>query len=141
MTLRTLGAAVLLLSTIGCGGDSPTDPSQGLNVPFSQTDLVVGTGRTVAAGNRATVNYTLWLYDGLKPDNKGAVLQSAAFTFTVGAGQVIKGWDQGVPGMAIGGKRRLVIPPALAYGPSGSSNGGIPPDATIIFEIELLNVE
>jgi FKBP-type peptidyl-prolyl cis-trans isomerase FkpA len=111
-----------------------------MNVPFSQTDLLVGTGRQAAAGNRITVNYTLWLYDGSKTDNKGNQLESGQLPpITIGAGQVIRGWDQGVPGMAVGGKRRLVIPPSLAYGSTGS--GKIPPNATIIFDIELLNVE
>jgi FKBP-type peptidyl-prolyl cis-trans isomerase len=112
-----------------------------LNVPFSQTDLVVGPGRVAANGNVLNVNYTLWLYDGSKTDNKGNQLQTGPFQFTLGAGGVIAGWNQGVPGMAVGGKRRLVLPPSLAYGTAGSSDGSIPPNATIIFEIELLNVQ
>jgi FKBP-type peptidyl-prolyl cis-trans isomerase FkpA len=143
MRLGTLGIACLLLSTVACGGKSPTaptDPSQNLNVPFSQTDLVVGTGRQAAASNRVTVIYTLWLYDGSKTDNKGKQLESGQLPpFVIGTGQVIRGWDQGVPGMMVGGKRRLVIPPSLGYGSTGS--GPIPPNATIIFDIELLNVE
>jgi FKBP-type peptidyl-prolyl cis-trans isomerase len=142
MRLRALGVAFLLLCTVACGSSkSPTNPSQNLNVPFSQTDLVVGTGRVAANGNVLNVNYTLWLYDGSKTDNKGNQLQAATFQFTLGAGGVIAGWNQGVPGMAVGGKRRLVLPPSLAYGTTGSSDGSIPPNATIIFEIELVNVQ
>jgi FKBP-type peptidyl-prolyl cis-trans isomerase len=135
--------ACLLFSTVACGGGSksPTNPSQNLNVPFSQTDLVVGTGRVAANGNVLSVNYTLWLYDGSKTDNKGNQLQTGTFQFLLGAGGVIAGWNQGVPGMAVGGKRRLVLPPSLAYGATGNTDGSIPPNATIIFDIELLNIQ
>jgi FKBP-type peptidyl-prolyl cis-trans isomerase len=148
MRLHTTGAALLLvgslaLGSLACGGDSggsPTDPSQNLSVPFSQTDLVVGTGRQATNGNRLTVNYTLWLYDPSRPDNKGAQLESGPFQFTLGTGGVITGWNQGLPGMAVGGRRRLVLPPSLAYGSAGSPPR-IPSNATIIFDIDLVNVE
>jgi FKBP-type peptidyl-prolyl cis-trans isomerase FkpA len=149
MRLHTTGAALFLvgflaLGSLACGGDSgggsPTDPSQNLSVPFSSTDLVVGTGRQATNGNRLTVNYTLWLFDPSRPDNKGRQLQTGPFQFTLGAGGVITGWNQGLPGMAVGGKRRLVLPPGLAYGGAGSPPD-IPSNATIIFEIDLLNVE
>ena len=94
-----------------------------------------------AAGNVLQVNYALWLYDPSKPDNKGVLLQSGPFTFTLGVGQVIPGFDQGVVGMAIGGTRRLVIPPSLGYGATGSPQGGIPGNATIIFEIQLVSIQ
>ena len=88
-----------------------------------------------------TVNYTGWLYDPTKPDQKGLVFDTSIgqtpFTFTLGAGQVIKGWDVGVPGMNVGGVRRLVIPPSLGYGASRS--GPIPPNSTLVFEIELVS--
>jgi FKBP-type peptidyl-prolyl cis-trans isomerase len=146
MNFRVAAACLMLFSGIsaaGCGSNmkSPTDPSQNLNVPFSQIDLVVGTGRVAAAGNVLNVNYALWLYDGSKADNKGVLLQSGPFPFTLGAGQVIPGFDQGVAGMAVGGIRRLTIPPSLAYGANGSPQGGIPGNATIIFEVQLVSIQ
>ena len=88
-----------------------------------------------------TVAYTGWLYDTSKPNGKGNQFDSnAAFAFNLGAGQVIRGWDQGVAGMRIGGQRRLIIPPELAYG-NTSPGAGIPPNATLVFDITLLNVQ
>ena len=88
------------------------------------------------------MNYTGWLYDASKTDGKGAQFDTSAgrdvFTFTLGIGQVIEGWDRGLPGMRVGGLRRLVIPPSLAYG--GFRNGPIPPNAALIFEIELVTI-
>ena len=139
MTLRTLGVALLLFTSVACGAKSPTDPSQNLSVAFSQTDLVVGTGKVAAPGTRVTANYAGWLFDPSKTDNKGAQFDAGTFPFLLGAGQVIRGWDQGVAGMAVGGKRRLVIPPNLAYGSAGS--GPIPPNSTLVFDIEVVNVE
>ena len=90
-----------------------------------------------------TVNYTGWLYDASKLDSKGLQFDSSIggqpFAFTLGAGQVIQGWDQGVPGMKVGGIRRLVIPPSLAYG--AVRYGPIPPDATLVFDISLVDVQ
>jgi FKBP-type peptidyl-prolyl cis-trans isomerase len=94
------------------------------------------------AGRRITVNYTGWLYDPTRPDNKGQQFDTSAgrqpFSFVPGAGQVIRGWDQGVVGMKVGGLRRLTIPPDLAYGSTGAG-GVIPPNATLVFDIELLD--
>lgn len=136
---RLLFVAALIAAACG----SPASPSQNLNVPFSATDLTVGTGTTATAGRMVSVNYTGWLYDGSQPDNKGTQFDSSAgrgpFTFLLGAGQVIGGWDQGVAGMKIGGKRRLVIPPSLGYGSTGS--GPIPPNATLVFDVELTLVQ
>lgn len=138
---------VLLLSVFlaACGGDdnptSPTDPSVGLNVPFNTTDLVIGTGAEAVNGRTLTVNYTLWLYDPSAPENKGRQVQNGGpFNFVLGTGNVIQGWHQGVPGMRVGGRRRIVIPPALGYGAQGSLPL-IPGNATILFEVELLNVQ
>jgi FKBP-type peptidyl-prolyl cis-trans isomerase FkpA len=129
-------ACVALLICAGCGG-SNTAPSA--NVPFSQTDLVVGTGATAVSGNRVTVAYTGWLFDASQPNNKGRQFDSLpSYSFVVGAGLVIKGWDQGVPGMRVGGQRRLIIPPDLAYGSAG--NGPIPPNATLVFDITLISI-
>jgi FKBP-type peptidyl-prolyl cis-trans isomerase FkpA len=102
-------------------------------------DTVVGTGDTAEAGHRVSVHYTGWLYqDGVK----GAKFDSSKdrndpFEFELGAGMVIRGWDEGVQGMRVGGKRLLVIPPALGYGARGAG-GVIPPNATLMFEVELL---
>jgi FKBP-type peptidyl-prolyl cis-trans isomerase len=112
---------------------------------YTRTDLRVGTGREAQKGKGLTVNYTGWLYDPGRPDLKGRMFDSSQgrepFSFVLGAGQVIPGWDQGFDGMKIGGRRRLVIPPNLAYGRDGAGGGIIPPDATLIFEMELLEVQ
>src|SRR3954466_8828645 len=105
-------------------------------------DLVVGQGDSASNGQRAAVHYTGWLDNN---GNKGANLGSSRdrnepFTFPLGRGQVIKGWDQGVAGMKVGGKRKLTIPPDLGYGGRGAG-GVIPPNATLLFEVELLGVE
>jgi FKBP-type peptidyl-prolyl cis-trans isomerase FkpA len=134
------GALLALSALAGCT-TSPTAPSN--YAPFTKTDLVVGTGVAAIPGSVVTVNYTGWLYNGSKPEQKGAVFDSTLggtpFTFTLGEGSVIQGWEQGVPGMNVGGTRRLLIPPSLAYG--SSRVGAIPPNATLVFEIELLDVQ
>jgi len=139
-TFRFVVLAGLIALSIGCSS-SPTGPSN--DAPFSQTDLRVGTGAVAAAGQTLTVNYTGWFYDASKPEQKGVSFDSTVgkspFTFTLGAQQVIKGWDQGLPGMQVGGLRRLVIPPSLAYGSTRS--GSIPPNSTLLFEIELLDAQ
>jgi len=130
----------LLAACAACGSDTPTTPTTS-SAPYSQTDLVIGTGAVVNNGNRATVIYTGWLYDTSRTDGKGAQFDSrAGFNFVVGAGQVIAGWDRGVPGMRVGGTRRLIIPPELAYG-SNSPSPAIPPNATLVFDITLTGVQ
>jgi FKBP-type peptidyl-prolyl cis-trans isomerase FkpA len=145
--LALVAAAALTAAACGGGGDdggSPTSPSgpPPPSAPYSQTDLAVGTGTEVTAGRTATVHYTLWLYDPAQAESKGRQLETSAggqpFSFPVGAGRVIRGWDQGVPGMRVGGRRRLIIPPELAYGSAGQ--GSVPPNATLVFDIELLAV-
>ncbi len=101
-------------------------------------DLVVGTGAEAKAGSTVSVNYTGWLENGTKFDS--SLDRGQPFSFTLGAGQVIRGWDEGVVGMKVGGKRKLVIPANLAYGAQGAG-GVIPPNATLIFEVDLLNVQ
>jgi FKBP-type peptidyl-prolyl cis-trans isomerase FkpA len=137
----TIFLALAALLAAACA-DSPAAPSSSF-APFSQTDLVVGTGTAAATGNTLSVNYTGWLYDASQPNQKGPQFDSSigrsAFSWTLGAGQVIRGWDQGLVGMKVGGVRRLVIPPSLAYGSSRS--GPIPPNATLLFEIALLDVQ
>ncbi|MBI3490313.1 MAG: FKBP-type peptidyl-prolyl cis-trans isomerase [Acidobacteria bacterium] len=130
----------MLFAAAGCGSSSTTATAPTSTSPYTQTDLVIGTGATANTGNRVTVAYTGWLYDTSKTDSKGTQFDAnASFLFTLGAGTVIKGWDQGVVGMKIGGQRRLIIPPELAYGSGGS--GTIPGNATLIFDIALLNVQ
>ena len=138
---RTVFVAVLAaaLGAAGCS-DSITSPSG--SAPYSQTDLRVGTGAEATSGAFLTVHYTGWLYNVSAADGKGLQFETSRgrepFTFTLGVGQVIGGWDAGLRGMRIGGVRRLIIPPSLAYGAIRS--GPIPPDATLVFEIELLDL-
>ena len=100
-------------------------------------DLAQGSGPTAAAGNEVVVHYTGWLVDGTKFDS--SVDRGRPFSFKLGGGQVIKGWDQGIQGMKVGGKRKLTIPPEMGYGARGAG-GVIPPNATLVFEVELLGV-
>ena len=104
---------------------------------LTYVELVVGTGRDAAAGNLVTVHYTGWLTNGKKFDS--SVDRSEPFSFPLGAGRVIKGWDEGVAGMKVGGKRKLTIPSQLGYGARGAG-GVIPPNATLVFDVELLEV-
>ncbi len=137
--MRRLLPVFLLFAVAACGSDA-TPTATTSSAPYSQVDLVVGTGATTATGKSVTVTYALWLYDSTKTDGKGTSIPQSTAPFgpyVVGAGSVIKGWDQGVPGMKVGGQRRLVIPPELAYGSSGS--GQIPPNATLVFDITLLS--
>lgn len=134
-----IGLVTLSVLIGGCA-DSATSPS---SAPFSQTDLRAGAGAEAVSGATVTVNYTGWLYDASRPDQKGLQFDSSAgttpFSFTLGSGRVIAGWDRGVAGMKVGGVRRLVVPPSLGYG--GTRNGLIPPNATLVFDIELLSVQ
>src|SRR3989344_3958503 len=101
-------------------------------------DLIVGTGATASAGKKVTVQYLGTLTDGTKFDS--SYDRDTPFDFSLGAGEVIKGWDYGVEGMRVGGKRKLTIAPELGYGMTGAGSI-IPPNATLIFEVELLNIE
>ena len=110
------------------------------------TDLVTGVGDEALPGMIVIVHYTGWLYDPNAADFRGRQFDSSRergqpFSFPLGGGRVIRGWEQGVPGMKVGGLRRLVIPPALGYGSRNIGNGAIPPESTLTFEIELLAVE
>lgn len=105
---------------------------------LSYTDIVVGTGDSPTSGKAVAVHYTGWLTDGTMFDTSRS--RNAAFSFRIGTGQVIPGWDEGIMTMKVGGKRKLIIPPQLAYGSAGAG-GVIPPNATLIFEVELISVE
>ena len=127
---------------------NPTpDTAGGASMPPEQLtvqDLEPGSGVAVAAGQTAVVHYTGWLWDAAAPENKGRKFDSSrdhgdTFAFRVGGGEVIRGWDQGVDGMKVGGKRRLVIPPDLGYGARGAG-GVIPGGATLVFDVELMGI-
>jgi FKBP-type peptidyl-prolyl cis-trans isomerase FkpA len=109
------------------------------------TDIIKGEGDTATAGQNVVVHYTGWLYQPGEPDNKGKKFDSSVdsgqpFVFPLGGGRVIQGWDQGVAGMQVGGKRILVIPPEMGYGARGAG-GVIPPNATLVFEVDLLEIQ
>ncbi len=146
---RCFTLLTLLISAIACGSDSPTEvetgtpPTQVADADYITTgsglryfDLVVGTGETPGTGQTVSVHYTGWLTNNVKFDS--SVDRNQPFSFALGTGRVIAGWDEGVATMKVGGKRQLVIPAALAYGSTGS--GAIPPNATLIFEVELLQI-
>jgi FKBP-type peptidyl-prolyl cis-trans isomerase FkpA len=108
-------------------------------------DVVIGDGAAIEPGQMAVMHYTGWLYEPTAPDSRGRKFDSSldrneSFPFQLGAGRVIRGWDEGIAGMLVGGKRELIIPPAMAYGSRGAG-GVIPPDATLLFEVELLGVQ
>ena len=132
-----IAAAVPLLGRVDAATNQVIEMPNGLKY----TDTKTGDGSTATSGNKVSVHYTGWLYNN---GAKGAKFDSSVdrgqpFQFTLGAHQVIAGWDEGVAGMKVGGKRRLIIPAALGYGARGAG-GVIPPNATLIFEVELLGV-
>jgi FKBP-type peptidyl-prolyl cis-trans isomerase len=129
---------LVLTSTVGIGG-SMAENNQEVTTPsgLKYVDQVVGTGDVAVAGKTANVHYTGWLENGKKFDS--SVDRGQPFSFPLGAGRVIKGWDEGVQGMKVGGKRKLTIPSDLGYGSRGAG-GVIPPNATLVFDVELLGV-
>ena len=138
MRLRLFPIALLLAAVLQVGAALAADE-------LIKTDTVVGTGKEAVAGTTVEVNYTGWLHDPKAADMHGAKFDSSIgrgpFSFALGAGRVIKGWDQGVAGMKVGGKRTLIIPGELAYGQRGAAGGKIPPGATLVFDVELLDVK
>jgi FKBP-type peptidyl-prolyl cis-trans isomerase FkpA len=140
--LLVLAFSGLLVVAAGCnnGSSSPTAPDQSA-VVYSPTDLTVGTGAEAAVGTTATVQYGLWLYSDSGVDHKGTQIQANQFSFVVGGGTIIKGFDMGVTGMKVGGTRRIIVPPSLAYGATGNSDGSIPPNAALVFDILLGQIQ
>jgi FKBP-type peptidyl-prolyl cis-trans isomerase len=166
MTVKPLTVALLASFVVACSSrDEPAKPAEtapAAAAPASEAtpaapaptgtetmamqkiDLTPGTGAEIKSGQTALVHYTGWLYDAALPENKGAKFDSSVdrnepFEFPVGGGLVIKGWDEGVVGMKVGGKRRLVIPPEMGYGARGAG-GVIPPGATLVFDVELVEI-
>lgn len=152
MRRQTLLPALLLAAALagGCQRDSGYSPEDESNARTTLTELQkielkAGTGAEATSGQTVTVHYTGWLYNPVNPENKGKKFDSSRdrndpFAFKLGARQVIVGWDQGVAGMKVGEQRRLVIPPDMGYGARGAG-GVIPPNATLVFDVELLDTK
>jgi FKBP-type peptidyl-prolyl cis-trans isomerase FkpA len=148
--LPIIAICVMPLLVAACGDkqqaqkSAPAAAAVAAPTELQKTDIVKGTGEGISLGQVAVVHYTGWVFDGSAPEQKGAKFDSSRdrgepFPFTIGAGEVIRGWDEGVQGMQKGGQRRLVIPSDLAYGERGAG-GVIPPDATLVFDVELLEI-
>ncbi|MCX6552106.1 MAG: FKBP-type peptidyl-prolyl cis-trans isomerase [Acidobacteria bacterium] len=139
-TLGFVMVAVLPALMAGCG-DLPANPTG--SPSFTKTELRLGSGAEAVSGSVVAVNYVGWLYDASKGDMKGVQFDSSVgrgpLGFTLGAGQVIEGFDQGILGMKVGGLRRLIIPPDMGYGNTRTST--IPPNSSLVFEVELLEVK
>jgi FKBP-type peptidyl-prolyl cis-trans isomerase FkpA len=164
MKAKSMAVAVAALLVVACSSrdDSSTAAPAPAAAPAAETpatapaptgnetmalqkiELAPGNGPEIKAGQNALVHYTGWLYDAAAPENKGKKFDSSVdrnepFEFPVGGGMVIRGWDEGVAGMKVGGKRRLVIPPEMGYGARGAG-GVIPPGATLVFDVELVEI-
>ncbi len=146
MKIAVTAAAIALFSVTACAqtGMAPAAAAPAEVKQLIKKDTKVGTGKVVEKGKAVLVSYTGWLYDPKAPEQKGAKFDSSEgrktpFGFVVGAARVIKGWDEGVPGMMEGGKRTLIIPPAMGYGEKGAGDK-IPPNATLLFEVELIKI-
>ena len=144
--MRSRSIALVLLLGLASGGavtgiaDAATKTlPDGLQI----MDAKLGTGAVASPGKSVTVNYNGWLYENHKKGQKfdSSLDHGTPFTFTLGAHSVIPGWDEGVAGMKVGGTRTLIIPPALGYGAAGTPDGSIPPNATLIFDVQLLAVQ
>ena len=149
-----LGTALPLVFASGfanaqSGAPMPNQPGESklsaMPTELKKIDVKQGSGAEATSGKPVIVHYTGWIYDDSKPDKKGAKFDSSRdrqvpFGFFLGAGKVIRGWDEGVVGMKVGGQRTLIIPPAMGYGERGAG-GVIPPNATLIFDVELVEVK
>ena len=148
----TMTLLLACFSAAGCNAQSTSSGSTQEKVTMTQNitelqkiDTQVGTGREAESGFNVTVHYTGWLFDPAAEGNKGKKFDSSLdrnqpFNFFLGGGQVIQGWDEGFAGMKVGGKRTLVIPSEMGYGARGAG-GAIPPNAALIFDVELLDVK
>lgn len=143
----TLVAAMIALSSLSaCGGGGKDTPAVVVYSPaaLAKTDIAVGTGAEAVSGKTVKVHYTGWLYNTTAANNKGTQFDTSVgkspFTFTIGTNQVIPGFEQGVIGMRVGGKRTVVIPSALGYGSQGAAGGAIPPNSGLVFDLELIEV-
>jgi FKBP-type peptidyl-prolyl cis-trans isomerase len=137
-----IGIAAAILA--GCAQDDETMEGRSTITTLMKTDEVTGTGHEALAGRRVVVHYTGWLYNESKPDKKGSKFDSSRdrndpFDFRLGRGEVIRGWDEGVAGMKVGGRRTLTLPPDYGYGAQGFPPD-IPPNSTLVFDVELLDV-
>lgn len=142
--LRRAAAALACLLVLAACGNAPPPYTGGDVGAFQRVDVAEGTGAVAKAGDEVSVHYTGWLYDEAAPDRRGRKFDSSLdrgqpFVFMVGAGRVIRGWDDGIPGMRVGGKRELWIPADMGYGVRGAGNV-IPPGASLVFEVELLDI-
>ena len=150
----TLSLALSITTLIAACGETSSIAKDKTNTPttttapttanFTKTDVKVGDGAEAKSGQSVSVHYTGWLYEPNSPETHGKKFDSSrdrgkAFVFPLGAGRVIKGWDQGVVGMKVGGQRTLIIPSDMAYGSRGAG-GLIPPNATLIFDVELVGI-
>ncbi len=148
MTFKVVLAA--LVGALALAACKPQAPPPSMSdaaaiTELAKDDVAIGTGEPIAAGQIAVVHYTGWLYEPGTPDHQGRKFDSSRdrgqpFRFAVGAGSVIPGWDQGVVGMQVGGRRLLMVPSSLGYGPRGAGRV-IPPNAPLLFDIELLAIE
>ncbi|MDL2356533.1 MAG: FKBP-type peptidyl-prolyl cis-trans isomerase [Pseudomonadota bacterium] len=153
MIRRSIFLAMLCLSAAALAQAQETAPAAAAPAatvvadPLVKIDTVVGTGKEASTGSNVMVNYTGWYYKPMGVRQRGRKFDSSLdagrepLVFQLGAGKVIKGWDQGVAGMKVGGKRTLIIPSELAYGKRGAGGGSIPPDSDLIFDVELLDVK
>jgi FKBP-type peptidyl-prolyl cis-trans isomerase FkpA len=143
-TSKWLTCAILLIA-VSCASPEQPPPGTSRITSLISEDDKIGEGDAAVAGRDVSVHYTGWIYDEARPEHKGREFDSSRdrndpHVFRLGAGEVIKGWDEGVAGMKVGGRRTLTIPPDLAYGRGGQGEL-IPPDATLIFEVELIEVK
>jgi FKBP-type peptidyl-prolyl cis-trans isomerase FkpA len=147
MTRLLVAALAATALAAGAFAQSPPREPPAVSEPaVLVTDVVAGVGDEALPGMNLIVHYTGWLHDPAAKDQRGRKFDSSRdrgqpLSFLLGAGRVIRGWEQGLPGMRVGGTRRLVIPASLAYGARGAGNGVIPPHATLVFDVELLAVE
>ena len=141
LNVPLIAAFVALLSLTACGGGGDSSDRIAVSSPaqLTKTDNTVGTGAEAVSGKTVTVEYTLWLYNDKATDFKGSRLESGPYTFLIGSTNTIQGFQQGVLGMKVGGKRTILVPSSLGYGANGS--GRVPPNSGLVFELVLNKVE